>query len=56
MFKAKAYGQEKIVYGNQIEEQYDGFPGTWLVEKTKYGYTATRIIPESIEEVKKEWP
>lgn len=41
----------KIVYGSEVIDQFMGMPGTWLVTKNDSGYEATKVEPETIEEI-----
>lgn len=41
----------KIVYGAEVIDQFMEMPGTWLVTKNDSGYEATKVEPETIEEI-----
>lgn len=41
----------KIVYGAEVIDQFKGMPGTWLVTQTDDGYEATKVEPETVEEI-----
>lgn len=51
-YKAKRDEDGKVITGDEVIEMFMDMPGTWLVSQNPCGYQATRIDPNTVEEVK----